>query len=400
MNITFDPVREAVELREQLGSDKRRLILFFGAGTSQAVGIDSIIQLTSNVRAALSTVQQGQYDRILKEAGPTGHVEHVLNKIRLYRELISSSETTSVDGFNGKSAIEMDRAICRAIYERVKLDPGKGFTAHAEFAAWVNSIQRLKPAEIFSTNYDLLIERGLEIAEVPYFDGFLGTVNPYFSDAASELSDERNISIPTQWVRLWKLHDSIGWRYRTEPFTGVRKVVRLPLLQPEASDDLMIFPSREKYSDSRRMPFVALHDRLRRLTASGESLVLIAGYSFGDEHINDILFGNLRANNRLAVTVLLFDSLEKKEIQQNLIVPTKGIRNLTVYAPDMASIVGVIGKWASAPSPPQGMDKWPFWDADKNQFTLGDFSNVPAFLREFIGARSLSQVKSVAEKTG
>jgi hypothetical protein len=36
MTVTHDPVREAEELREQLGSDRRRLIVFFGAGILNA----------------------------------------------------------------------------------------------------------------------------------------------------------------------------------------------------------------------------------------------------------------------------------------------------------------------------------------------------------------------------
>lgn len=394
MALAFDPLREAEELREQLGSDKRRLILFLGAGTSQAVGIDSISSLTKNVRPELTASQQTQFDKILAVHSGS-HIEHVLNHVRLCRELIEASATKSADGFSGSEAAEMDRAICRAIYKRVKIDPPKGFGTHANFAAWLNSIQRTQPVEIFSTNYDLLIERGLEIAGVPYFDGFIGSVRPYFSDAASELDDEAFSRIPRSWVRLWKLHGSIGWRYLVEDFTGVRKVVALPLLEPGVADDLMIFPSREKYSDSRRLPFVALHDRLRRLTASGESLLLVAGYSFGDEHINDILFGNLRANNRLAITVFLFNSIKDPQVLMNLINPTRGIRNLTVYGPDGASIGGVLGSWSNPPNPPSGVDKWPFWDDAKKEFSLGSFTRVPTFLQEFIGARAVKPDASV-----
>jgi len=70
MTTIHDPLREAEELREQLGSDRRRLLVFFGAGTSQAVGIDGTLQLTKNVRADLSAPQQAHYDRFLAQAAP------------------------------------------------------------------------------------------------------------------------------------------------------------------------------------------------------------------------------------------------------------------------------------------------------------------------------------------
>ena len=81
MATTFDPVREAEELREQLGSDRRRLIVFFGAGTSQAVGIDGVVQLTKNVASDLKGEQRVHYDRILSQSGSGAHVEHVLSPI-------------------------------------------------------------------------------------------------------------------------------------------------------------------------------------------------------------------------------------------------------------------------------------------------------------------------------
>jgi hypothetical protein len=167
----------------------------------------------------------------------------------------------------------------------------------------------------------------------------------------------------------------------------------LPLMEPEKTEDLMIFPSREKYSDSRRLPFVLLHDRLRRLTASGESLLVIMGYSFGDEHINDIIFGNLRANNRLAATVFLYNSIFASEVQSKLVIPSRGIRNLTIYGPDGASVGSVVRKWAAPSKPPAGTDRWPFWDDAKSEFSLGNFLNLPAFLQEFIGARSLDAIR-------
>ncbi len=394
MTTTFDPVREAEELREQLGSDRRRLLVFFGAGTSQAVGIDGVVQLTKNVASDLKGDQRAHYDRLLSQSGTGAHVEHVLNRVRLCREMIGDSKTVEADGIKGEDATKLDRAICSAIYNRVKVDPPKGFQLHAEFAAWLSSIQRTKPVEIFTTNYDLLIERGLEIAMVPYFDGFVGTVNPYFSDAAADFKDDNDnqVHIPRSWARLWKIHGSIGWRAATEVVTGTKKILRLPLVPPTTNDDLMIFPSREKYLNSRRLPFVALQDRLRRLTASGECLLLIAGYSFGDQHINDIIFGNLRSNNRFSATVLSFDSLKTPGIEENLIKPAQGIRNLTVYGPDMALVGGVLGNWSAPAKPPASMTKWPFWDDASGTFGLGNFANFPNFLREFIGARQLTFV--------
>ena len=102
MSSTHDPVREAEELREQLGSDRRRLLIFFGAGTSQAVGIDGAVQLTANIRSDLTPAQMAHYDRFLKQAGPGANLEHVLDRVRLCREMIGDSDTVEADGTHGE----------------------------------------------------------------------------------------------------------------------------------------------------------------------------------------------------------------------------------------------------------------------------------------------------------
>jgi hypothetical protein len=135
MTTTFDPIREAEELREQLGSDRRRLIIFFGAGTSQAVGIDGVVQITASVRSKLTGTLKAHYDRVLADAGAGAHVENVLNRVRLCREMIGSSKIAEAGGFKGDEAEKLDRAVCQAIYERVSVIPAKGYQLHAEFAA-------------------------------------------------------------------------------------------------------------------------------------------------------------------------------------------------------------------------------------------------------------------------
>lgn len=400
MSVTFDPLKEAEELREQLSSDKRRVLFFFGAGTSQAVGVDGIVPLTSKIAGDLTAQCRAHYERVLKELGTGATVETVLDRVRLCRQLIGQT-TGEAGGFKGDEATTLDRQICKAIYERVKPDPPKGLAIHARFASWLNSIPRSHPAEIYTTNYDLIIERSLEIAEVPYFDGFLGTVEPYFSDITVEYEDAPHLtraSAPPNWTRLWKLHGSISWRSMTEPLTGVRRVVRLPRHDSGSNDEFMIFPSKEKYADSRKLPFVALQDRLRRATSSGECMLIVAGYSFGDEHLNEIIFRSLRSNNRLHVTVLSFDPLDA--MGTTLLKPTMGARNLTIYAPDKVSMAGSVGSWREPSASPSAEAGWPFWDDAQKKFTLGDFGSFSNYLIDFFGVSTAIKQGGTTTTTG
>jgi hypothetical protein len=386
-----DPLREAHEFRDQVGSEGRRLAFFFGAGTSQAVGIDSITALTRKVEASLTGSQKAHYTRLLTDAGTPGTVENVLDAVRLCREMIGDSASREANGFKGTEAADIDRAICRSIYQAVSKDPPKGLATHAAFAAWLRSVESQFPVEVFTTNYDLLIEKGLEQTEVPYFDGFVGSVAPYFVPATVEadISRPHPICPPPTWVRVWKIHGSIGWRFSVDPTSNQKKIVRTPSVEPGKDEDLIIFPSRQKYTDSRKQPYVAYHDRFRRLLSSGEVLLIVIGYSFGDEHINEIIFEALRANNRLAVTAFMYEPLSGKATQRSLLTNASALRNLTVYGPDQASVGGVLAPWSKpTQAAPKWLGTWPFWDEAKKSFALGDFAVFVAFLQSFLGFRN------------
>jgi len=398
----FDPLREANELRGQLASEKRRLAFLFGAGTSQAVGLEGLLGLTKAVREDLGDAKNRKvYDAFLKLDAP-GNLETVLSRIRLCRELVGVDSSRQIDGISGDDAAAIERLICHSVQKRVGIEPPGGFAPHFIFAHWVKTLDRSFPVEVFTTNYDLLFERGLESAEAPYFDGFVGTVEPFFlitgvDSAAAVLGYP---PVPRNWLRLWKLHGSLNWRSKRDALTGISRIVRATASAPAPDEELIIYPSHQKYADSRRLPFLAYHDRLRHFVTSGEGLLVIAGYSFSDQHLNEIIYQGLRSNSRLAVTALLFDSISTDTIERNLLKPTLGARNLTIYASDDASVGSREGVWKEpkeAPPPPAA--DWPFWDSQAKVFTLGDFRRFVEFLRVFMGVRTPEVVPPAIEGT-
>jgi hypothetical protein len=396
--MNFEAGREAAELRNQLSSDKRRLAFFFGAGTSQAVGIPGLIPLTKLVGNGLSDGHRQHFERLLGQ-DDNGNLETVLNRVRLCREMLGDNATRIVEGLSASDAAALDRGICQQIRKHVGVHPPQGLKTHYVFALWLKTITRIFPVEIFTTNYDLLFEMAMESAETPHFDGFVGSVSPFFRVTSID-TDFGGMPIPTvppDWIRLWKLHGSIGWVMFRDELAGANRIVRRGAFASTSDDELMVYPSRQKYSDSRRLPFMAYQDRLRRLLASGETLLVTCGYSFSDEHLNEILFQSLRSNPRLAVTALLFDSLESETVKRNLVQVTEGITNLTIYGPDAAVVGGRLGEWLPpSDKPPSGVTSWPFWNDEKQTFRLGDFTYFVDFLRAFLGARGLRLVTSEA----
>ena len=70
-------------------------------------------------------------------------------------------------------------------------------------------------------------------------------------------------------------------------------------------------------------------------------LFVFTGYSFSDQHINEIIFNCLRQNNRLTALVFFFQDSEV----ENLHKQTSSYMNLNVFGPTKAIINGNIGEW-------------------------------------------------------
>lgn len=403
---TYDPLSIAKEIRDQLSSDKRRLFFFLGAGTSMAAGLPGIVALTDGVEKSLTGDLQKQFQDIRKELGKGAHVEQILDRIRLYRELIGSSEEAVASVLKGAStAKKLDVEICRAISAIVRADPSNGLSAHTTFAQWLRALHSSRdyPVEIYTTNYDLLVERALEEMSVPFFDGFIGSVNPFFSLESVEadaLTGMPRAAPPRSWTRVWKVHGSVNWRMHRLPQQQVERITRVQGDSMPAGEELAVFPSRDKYSESRRLPFLALQDRFRRLLTGGEALLVIAGYSFADQHLNEIIFQSLRSNPKLAALSLTFgDWVEKGgekvlAVGDDLVQRARENRNLMVVGPDIASVGGVVGAWNLAGRKPKEGEEWPFWDEASNAWTLGDFKKFARYLEAFAGFGAFGRPKA------
>jgi hypothetical protein len=122
-------------------------------------------------------------------------------------------------------------------------------------------------------------------------------------------------------------------------------------------------------------------DRLRKYLSQGEILLIINGYSFCDEHINEIIFQALRANKRLAVTALLYGELEgtKRVVPDRVLKYGLENPNLTILGPDQASIGGNISFWEFDGTPTK--EEF-YWNEGNKIFELGDFSIFSKFLKE------------------
>ena len=132
------------------------------------------------------------------------NIEQALSRLRRIASLITGTDT--VDGLNASQAQALDASVCQAIVRALDIE-GKNLMPMRHLAAWAARADYHQPVELFTVNYDLLLETALESLGVPYFDGFVGNLRARFRTELVEASPGATDGyVPKQFVRLWKLH--------------------------------------------------------------------------------------------------------------------------------------------------------------------------------------------------
>lgn len=357
----FQKIRQ--DLEESLSLEKGPVALLLGAGCPVAVripngsgGTDPLIAdvagLTAAVKSALST--DPSFVKLLQQFADDHRAEYtiedLLSRVRLLARVCGDGDAR---GLNKKTLKELEAALCEKIAEAVRKELPDDKTPYHRLADWVGGIPRNSPLTVFTTNYDVLLEQALEDRRLPYFDGFVGARRPFFDLRAIE--DDQ---IPSRWTRLWKLHGSISWRLLPD---GV--VIRN--WEAGSSEGLLIHPSEQKYDQSRRMPYLAMIDRLRSFLRQSSAFLVTIGYSYADEHLNEILDQGIRSNQTSAAFGLLYKDLADEPGAMKIAgrLPT----NFNILARNQGFVRGISGAWLPSSS-----------GATEN--TLGDFAVFTNFL--------------------
>lgn len=305
----------------------------------------------------------GQQRTTFEDLIARGNLEQVLSRLRRIVVLLDGT-TDRVDGMTGVEAAALDSEVCRLIVSALDVDAADTGPM-LRFAAWAARADYHLPVELFTVNYDLLLETALEALAVPYFDGFVGALRARFrTELVEGLASESDEKLPAFVLRLWKLHGSVHWAWEEG---GRSAVVRLGA--PVAEDQpAAIYPSDAKYDESRRVPFVVLQDRLRRALNHPETLMLVSGYSFGDAHLNEMLFEAARRRPRSEVIVFCFNAITDELADRAVTTP-----NLQVVGAAEAILGGVRAGWAEPEDAPE--DLW-----KDGKLGLGDFARLASFL--------------------
>ena len=154
----------------------------------------------------------------------------------------------------------------------------------------------LRRANLFTLNYDTLIEQAGDAEGSVLVDGFVGTLRRVFRPESYDIdfyfpaqTTEGRVHRFDRALHLYKLHGSITW-HRCEPdWENPFGLFATFYNQDCLTDDVLIYPSPLKYGQTLGMPYSELFRRFGNAIAQPQSALFVIGYGFGDDHVNALI---------------------------------------------------------------------------------------------------------------
>lgn len=178
-----------------------------------------------------------------------------------------------------------------------------------------------KIINVFTTNYDNLIEMALEKNHIDYFDGFGGRINPEFSTSNygklmckhTELTGRVS---ETMSVNLFKIHGSVYWKQQNDKivFEDCKDRI-MSISKAESKEEFLkkynslaiVNPEKNKFNST--VMNSNYYDQIRMFANELErqnTILMTFGFSFADEHIMHILSRALSSNPTFTLLVFPF----------------------------------------------------------------------------------------------
>jgi hypothetical protein len=146
-----------------------------------------------------------------------------------------------------------------------------------------------KQINIFTTNYDLIIERYFEGKRQIFSDGFAPMNRRSYCWDLSHYGDKK--------FKLYKLHGSIDWK----KFENDEKIYCIPAHDfTKHEDNVILYPGFK--GEPEIEPFKTLHKAFADSLLSTRICIFI-GFSFRDEYINEIISKAINQNPELLIHI-------------------------------------------------------------------------------------------------
>lgn len=288
------------------------IIFLLGAGASMPAGLPDMKRLTddflnsatqekfdSNILPKINTIKAAAFDFFRER----NDLESMMTIIKRMEDVTEITILTTKYPDLKSITLEELKIITNLI---------ENFIRNKLEAINKDSIKYLEPIlgflsrgtiEIFTLNYDGILDLLLESNNIEYSDGF----SPFWNPTIFEN--------PSLKVKLYRLHGSLYWfsiangKNIKLPVKGLRPD-QMSYITNDALSEMILYPRMQKEKHSQIYSWLS-HRFIERLKES--DIFIIIGYSFRDQEIVDNIVEILNGNPRLWILILSPRASEHKK---------------------------------------------------------------------------------------
>ena len=235
-------------------------------------------------------------------------LEEVLSMLHRWRAAVpENAERLRLDGAPKVDARrkELDECLAhatQALARHCVLPTDEKKVGLANYKALVRKLLtrplNLKRVNLFTLNYDTLVEQAADAEGVVLLDGFVGVTRRTFRPESYDHdlyfpaeTTEGRVHRLDRVLHLYKLHGSISWVTETPTLGNPYGVAAEDFEHPKTQKErrLLIYPTPAKVGETLGMPYAELFRRFAATVARPQSVLFAIGYGFGDGHVNAII---------------------------------------------------------------------------------------------------------------
>lgn len=181
----------------------------------------------------------------------------------------------------------------------------------------------LRRANLFTANYDMAFDYALDNLGVHYINGFMGVHNRCFRPEVYDYdiyypgqSVSGKVHRAEKVLRYYKMHGSLSWvssKPTPSNVYGINEVTMNGTFEPSIDKQIIIYPCVSKKTFTLDLPYSELFRQFSQAIIQPQSVLFCLGYSFYDEHINDIIY---QALSIPSFTLIIANYITNPEIQK------------------------------------------------------------------------------------
>jgi len=151
----------------------------------------------------------------------------------------------------------------------------------------------------------------MDSLNINYINGFSGGLTKFFNPGLFNYTFSKRMDTSIEkfepvenMVYLYKLHGSVNWIEDKNDANTFFKIKEIPYSAGNSNaHTALVYPAPTKQNKSLGSPYVEMFREFQKKLLEQHTVLFVIGYSFSDEHINNIIYQALAINSTINVVV-------------------------------------------------------------------------------------------------